>query len=131
MTTGGLEALVEARIERAIARGELNDLPGQGSPLALDEETCVVPELQLAYRILKNAGYVPEAVELRREITCLGTLIDATRGAGRVQAIKRRDWLRARLALRARYDARLYEHPDCAQRIAERFRGPTRETDWS
>ena len=45
MTTGGLEALVEARIERAIARGELNDLPGQSSPLALDEETCVVPEL--------------------------------------------------------------------------------------
>ena len=91
----------------------------------------MVPKLRLAYRILKNAGYVPEAVELRREITCLGTLIDATRGAERVQAIKRRDWLRARLALRARYDARLYEHPDYAQRIAERFRGPTRETDWS
>ena len=60
MTTGGLEALVEARIERAIARGELNDLPGQGSPLALDEETCVAPELRLAFRILKTAGFVPE-----------------------------------------------------------------------
>ena len=56
MTTGGLEALVEARIERAIARGELNDLPGQGSPLALDEETCVAPELRLAFRILKKRG---------------------------------------------------------------------------
>ena len=111
MTTGGLDSLVEARIEHAIARGELNDLPGQGRPLALDDDTCVAPELRLAHRILKNAGYVPDEVELRREITCLGALIDATQGGERADAIKRRDWLRARLALRG-HDARLYEQRD-------------------
>ena len=121
VTTGGLDAVVEARIERAIARGELNDLPGQGSPLALQDDTCVAPELRLAYRILKNAGFVPEEVELRREITCLGALIDATRGAERIDAVKRRDWLRARLALRGRHDARLFEQSDYAPRITVRF----------
>ena len=35
MTIMGLDSLVEARIERAIERGDLTDLPGQGRPLAL------------------------------------------------------------------------------------------------
>ena len=70
-TIMGLDALVEARIERAIEHGELAGLPGQGRPIALDDDACVAPELRLAHRILKNAGYVPEEVELRREITSL------------------------------------------------------------
>ena len=128
MTIGGFDSLVEARIERAVARGELSDLPGQGRPLALDDDSFVAPELRLAHRILKNAGYVPEWVELRRQITCLGALIDATRGAERAGAIKRRDWLRARLALRDR-DARLYEQPDYAVRVTERVRRCTADSD--
>ena len=64
----GLDSLVEARIERAIEHGDLTDLPGQGRPLPLEDDTCVAPELRLAYRILKNAGFVPEEVEMRREI---------------------------------------------------------------
>lgn len=96
----GLDSLVEARIERALERGELTDLPGQGRPLSLEDDTRVAPELRLAYRILKNAGYVPEEIEMRREIMGLAVLIDATDGAERTRAITRRDWLRARLALR-------------------------------
>ena len=129
MTIGSFESLVEARIERAVARGELNDLPGQGSPLSLDDDALVAPDLRLAYRILKNAGYVPEEIELRREISCLGALIDATRGAERAGAIKRRDWLKARLALRGRHDPRLYDHPHYAGRITDRFRQSTTDAD--
>ena len=54
MTIMGLDSLVEARIERAIERGDLTDLPGQGRPILLEDDTCVAPELRLAYRILKN-----------------------------------------------------------------------------
>ena len=119
-TIMGLDALVEARIERAIERGELAGLPGQGRPIALDDDTCVAPELRLAHRILKNAGYVPEEVELRREITSLAALIDATEGAERARAIARRDWLRARLALRGGGTS-LLEHREYAERVARRF----------
>ena len=128
MTIGGFDSLVEARIERAIARGELSGLPGQGRPFALDDESFVAPELRLAHRILKNAGYVPEEVELRRQIACLGALVDAAQGAERAGAIKRRDWLRARLAVRG-HDARLYEQHDYAARITERVRRCTTEAD--
>ena len=128
MTITGFDSLVETRIERAIERGELTDLPGQGSPLSLDDDACVAPELRLAYRILKNAGFVPEEIEVRQEIMGLSVLIDATEGAERSRAIARRDWLRARIALRGGAGASLLEHREYAERVARRFERPARET---
>ena len=123
----GLDSLVEARIERAIEHGELTGLPGQGHPLALDDDACVAPELRLAYRILKNAGFVPEEIELRREITSLAALIDATEGTERTRAIARRDWLRARLAARGGAGPSLLEHREYAERVARRLERPHRD----
>ena len=123
-----LDPLVEARIERALERGELTDLPGQGRPLSLEDDTCVASELRLAYRILKNAGYVPEEIEMRREIMGLAVLIDATEGAERTRAIARRDWLRARLALRGGAGTSLLEHQQYAERVARRFERPARDS---
>ena len=124
----GLDALVEARIERAIGRGELNDLPGQGRPLSLDDDACVAPEIRLAYRILKNAGFVPEEVELRREIMDLSVLIEATDGPERTRALARRDWLRARLALRGGPGTSLLDHPEYAERVTDRLERRRRST---
>jgi hypothetical protein len=59
----GLDALVERRIRAAIARGEFDDLPGAGRPLALDDDPLVPQELRVAYRLLKNAGVVPSELE--------------------------------------------------------------------
>ena len=51
-----LEIIAERRIEDAVARGELQGLPGEGLPLDLDDEDPLLPyELRLAKRILKNA----------------------------------------------------------------------------
>src|SRR4051812_37578082 len=58
-----LELLAERKIEDAIARGEFDDLPGAGRPLELDDDPLVPEELRVAYRILKNAGYVPPELE--------------------------------------------------------------------
>lgn len=63
-----LDALVEQRIAAAAARGELDDLPGAGSPLELDDDLLVPEEVRVANRILKNAGFVPPAVEQLRAL---------------------------------------------------------------
>jgi len=66
MDTGrsfGLDALVERRIQAAMARGEFDNLPGAGRPLAFDDDPLVPPELRVAFRLLKNAGYVPPELE--------------------------------------------------------------------
>jgi hypothetical protein len=63
-----LDALVEQRIAAAAARGEFDDLPGAGAPLDMDDDLLVPDEVRVANRILKNAGFVPPAVEQLRSL---------------------------------------------------------------
>ena len=72
-----LDFLAEQKIAEAVSRGELDDLPGQGEPLNLDEDPLVPEDLRLAYRILKNAGFVPEEVRLVNKIGELERLVCA------------------------------------------------------
>lgn len=70
-----LDTLAEAKIAAAIEAGELADLPGAGRPLALDDDPLVPEDLRVAWRILRNAGFVPPEIEERREAVELGRLI--------------------------------------------------------
>jgi len=96
--TLALDLLAERRIAEALARGELDDLPGAGRPLVLEDDALIPEELRVAYRILKNAGYVPAEVESLRELRELERLVDASTDAqSRRQALLKLDLLRARL----------------------------------
>lgn len=64
-----LDKLAEQRIREAEARGDFEDLPGSGESLSLEQDNPFIPaELRTAYRLLKNAGYLPEEVCLLRDI---------------------------------------------------------------
>jgi hypothetical protein len=77
-----LDFLAEKAIQDAIARGELDALPGAGRPLELDDDALIPEELRLAYRILKNAGCVPAEVEKlklakgAKKLELLGALVE-------------------------------------------------------
>ena len=80
----GFDHLVEQRIAAARDAGEFDNLPGQGRPLDLDDAPLVPEDVRVAYRILRNAGFVPPEVDARREIAGLSQLLriagdDATR----------------------------------------------------
>jgi hypothetical protein len=68
--------IAEEKIKEAIVRGEFENLPGAGKPLAFDDDTWVPEDQRLAYRVLKNAGCIPQELELRKEISSLKELID-------------------------------------------------------
>ncbi len=63
-----IEWIAEQRIQEAIEQGKLDDLPGKGKPLQLDADWHLPPEVRLAYRILRNAGFVPPVIGLRKEV---------------------------------------------------------------
>ena len=63
-----IEKLVEQRIKTAQERGELDNLPGQGRPLQLDDDSAVPAELCTGYRLLKNAGFLPPELEKRMQV---------------------------------------------------------------
>ncbi|HZI84783.1 MAG TPA: DnaJ family domain-containing protein [Casimicrobiaceae bacterium] len=115
MISLALDALAESRIEEAMRRGEFDDLPGAGTPLALDDDRFVPEALRPAYRILRNAGFSPPEVEARRERAELAGLIASLDDdAVRRRALAKLALLDARLeasAVRLRrdrsYDAKL------------------------
>jgi hypothetical protein len=82
-----LERLAEEKIQQALARGEFDDLPGKGKAIPDEEDLAFVPEeMRTAYRILKNAGYVPEEVRLLRELEDVTRLLEPAGAAGEEQA---------------------------------------------
>jgi len=64
----GFDRIIEERIRRAQQKGEFEDLEGTGKPLILKNDGHVAGELRLAYKILKNADYLPPEIELKNEI---------------------------------------------------------------
>ena len=54
----GFESLVEEIILKAQKNGELDNLPGHGKPLNLDDMS-IPEEYRMAYRILKNSDFLP------------------------------------------------------------------------
>jgi hypothetical protein len=94
------EWLAERKIAEAQARGEFDDLPGAGRPLALDDDALVPEDLRPGYRVLRNAGFVPPEVEARREIADLERLIfddSSLDAAARARAMKKLALLRTRI----------------------------------
>ena len=93
-----LDFLAERRIAESVSRGDFDHLPGAGRPLDLDDDAFVPEELRVAYRILKNAGFVPPEVETLNEIAQLERL-----PMGDATAVKKLALLKARV------EARYYE----------------------
>jgi hypothetical protein len=100
-----LDLIAERKIAEALERGELSNLPGEGRPLALDDDALVPEDLRLAYRILKNAGFVPPEVEALGEIRQLEALVQQ----GKCDAEARAKAVRKLALLRTRIENRYYE----------------------
>jgi hypothetical protein len=99
----GIDAIVEARIAEAAASGAFDDLPGAGAPLQLEDDALVPEELRMAYRILRNAGFVPPEVEHLQAIECLERMVLAATDAGeRRTAVTRLNMLLNRVAVERR-----------------------------
>jgi hypothetical protein len=90
-----IDFLVEPNIVEAVARGEFDHLPGAGKPLDLDDDPLIPEDLRVAYRILKNAGFVPPEVETLNEIAQLERL-----AMGNATAVKKLALLKARIEAR-------------------------------
>lgn len=67
--------IAEQRIREAMEQGCFDNVPGAGKPLQLEDQSHIPPELRMAYTVLRNAGYVPQEVEDRKEAYSLAELL--------------------------------------------------------
>ena len=61
------ESWIDQQIREAEARGDFDNLSGKGKPLSL-ERNPYAADREMAYKILKDAGYAPEWIELDKSI---------------------------------------------------------------
>lgn len=96
----GFEAIVEERIRKAQQKGQMDNLPGEGRPLP-DEEIDPTNEFRLAHKILKNAGFLPPEVALRKKIFSTEQLLESVTPDSPEQARLRKklDFLMNRLSM--------------------------------
>lgn len=73
-----IESSIEEMIKQAIARGEFDNLEGQGKPLDLDAYFNTPEDLRMAFSMLKSNDFVPEEVEMLKEIEALRETIKTT-----------------------------------------------------
>lgn len=67
--------LAEEKIKAAIKKGDFDNLPGKGKPLQLEDLSQVPEELRTSYKIMKNAGMLPEEMQIKKEMVTLEDLI--------------------------------------------------------
>lgn len=87
---GALSHWLDELIGEAMKKGDFDDLPGKGKPLHIDDPDPFGGPEAVMYKVLKNAGFRPDWIDLRRTIS------------------EELAWLRA-----------LPDHPDRAQRIQD------------
>lgn len=63
-----LESAIDKQIREAMERGDFDNLRGQGKPLNLERDPGVPEDMELAFNLLKNAGFAPAWIETRKEM---------------------------------------------------------------
>lgn len=61
-------SITERLIQEAIDEGKFDNLPGKGKPLDLEEDMSSPPHLRVANRILKNAGVLPDWLQVEADM---------------------------------------------------------------
>jgi DnaJ family protein C protein 28 len=83
------ESWIDQQIREAQERGEFDDLPGSGKPLDLTPNPFA-QDRELAFKVLKDAGYAPEWIELDKAIR-------EKLARARTALVRRWEWYTARL----------------------------------
>ena len=117
-----LAARAEKRIAEARDAGAFEHIPGEGKPLDLEDDSSVPAELRMAYKVLKNAGYVPPEIEERKEINSLLDLLECCdEGAKKIRQMHRLEVLLMRMNMRRSRPVALAENDPYYENVLRRI----------
>lgn len=124
----GFEKIVEARIKTAQKKGVFENLEGSGKPLAIEDDRQVAEDLRLAYKILKNADFLPPQVEIRKKIEQTEQLLAGMKDtAEKYQTLKKLNLLIMKLNLLHRSAIDLDMPQQYGDKLVNRFASKAKE----
>jgi hypothetical protein len=118
------QRIAERRIVEAIREGAFRNLPGAGRPLELEDDSHIPEDLRVAYKILKNAGFVPKEVVLRKEIMQAEDLLAGMEDTKvKYRHLKKLNFLIMKLNMLRKTHTGMEKSQHYEKKLAERF-GP-------
>jgi septation ring formation regulator EzrA len=85
----GVDEVIRQWVQKVEQTGELRNVPGFGEPFEFNDGFLETPaELRMAYKILKDAGYVPAEVEMVQRLAELREQLNATHGKAEQRALE-------------------------------------------
>ena len=70
-----IRLIADRKICEALEKGHLNIESWHNKPLPISNDNMIPGELRMAYKILKNAGYLPPEIETKKEIQQIEDLL--------------------------------------------------------
>jgi hypothetical protein len=117
-----LARIAEQKILEAMKEGDLNSEKWKNRPLPLDDDRFVPDDLKMAYKILKNSGYLPPEIEARKEIKKLEDLIACTEDEHiRLKQMKKLNVLLMKLEAKRSSPANIASQDDYYRKVVERI----------
>ena len=117
-----LRLIAERKIAKAIQEGTLNIEGWKGKPLPMEDDHLVPDDLKMAYKILKNSGFLPPEIEAKKEIHKLEEMIAQTEDEHvRVKQIKKLNFLLTKLNCQRNRPVNLEEHGKYQRKVVEKI----------
>ena len=114
--------IAEKKISQAIADGSLTFDQWKDKPLPLDDDHLVPDDLKMAYKILKNSGYLPPEIELKKEVHKIEELIASTEDEHvRLKQMKKLNLLLIKLDFNRQRPASIDQQEEYYAKIVERI----------
>ena len=124
-----IQTIAERKIQQAMIEGTIPDLSHwRNKPLPPDDMTHVPEDLRMAYRLLKNSGYVPEEVAVQKEIARLEQLLTTcTDEREKIRQLRRISCLKTKLESRHGRPMQLGEETPYYERVVDRLCTPRKD----
>ena len=117
-----ISMIAEQRIIEAQQQGAFDNLAGAGKPLHLEDDSAIPEDLRMAYKVLKNSGYVPEAIAQRKEISNLMDMLEKESDEGqKLRQMRRMQFLLVQLRVRNNKSMLLEQEDPYYQNILDRL----------
>lgn len=123
-----LAFIAEQKIAQAMKEKEFTSPEWKNKPLPLDDDRFVPDDLKMAYKLLKNAGYLPPEIENRKEVQRLEDLIARTEDEHeRVKQMKKLSVLLMKVDANRSFSSNIANQEDYYRKVVERISVQTKE----
>ncbi len=114
--------IAEQKIQQAMKNGGLTVERWKNRPLPMEDDSLVPDELKMAYKILKNSGYLPPEIEERKEVKRLEDLIAATEEEHvRLKQMKKLSVLLMKIDARRGKTSNIAQQDDYYRKVVEKI----------